>query len=82
MVAGADMVVFPELVICGYPPEDLVLRDYFLADCRQALLEVAEACQNLVAVVGTPLHEEGMIYNAAAIWNRQVVGLVSQDHIA
>ncbi len=75
VVAGADMVVFPELVICGYPPEDLVLRDYFLADCRQALLEVAESCQNLVAVVGTPLREDGMIYNAAAIiWNRQVVG--------
>jgi len=64
---GADVVVFPELVICGYPPEDLVLKDYFLADCRAALSEVASACRNVVALVGVPLHEGGVVYNAAAV---------------
>ncbi len=32
--AAADVVVFPELCVCGYPPEDLVIKDYFVADCR------------------------------------------------
>lgn len=65
--AGADLVVLPELVISGYPPEDLVLRDYFLADCREALSKVAAVCRDTVALVGVPLREEGAVYNAAAI---------------
>ena len=65
--AGAVLVAFPELAISGYPPEDLVLKDYFLADCREALLHVAAACRDVIAVVGVPLHENGAVYNAAAI---------------
>jgi NAD+ synthase (glutamine-hydrolysing) len=65
--AGAAIVAFPELAICGYPPEDLVLKDHFLADCREALLEVAAACPETVALVGVPLQENGAVYNAAAI---------------
>ena len=66
-VAGARVVVFPELCICGYPPEDLVLKDYFVADCREALLEIGAACPEVPMVVGVPLCEEGAVYNAAAI---------------
>jgi len=65
--AGAAVVVFPELAICGYPPEDLVLKDYFLADCRDALLDVAAACPDIVALVGAPLAQNGAVYNAAAV---------------
>jgi NAD+ synthase (glutamine-hydrolysing) len=65
--AGASLVAFPELAISGYPPEDLVLKDYFLADCREALLEVAAASADVIAIVGVPLHENGVVYNAAAI---------------
>lgn len=73
--AGADLVVFPELVVCGYPPEDLVLRDYFLADCQEALLKVASCCRDVVALVGTPLYEDGKVYNAAAVLsNGRVAG--------
>jgi len=67
VAAGADIVVFPELVICGYPPEDLVLKDHFLADCRQALLGLANACRRLTVLVGIPLAEDGRVYNAAAV---------------
>jgi len=67
VAAGADIVVFPELVICGYPPEDLVLKDHFLADCRQALLGLATACRRLTVLVGIPLAEDGRVYNAAAV---------------
>jgi NAD+ synthase (glutamine-hydrolysing) len=65
--AGASLVAFPELAICGYPPEDLVLKDYFLADCHETLLDVAAACPEMVALVGVPLREKGAVYNAAAI---------------
>lgn len=70
---GADLVMFPELVISGYPPEDLVLKDYFLADCREALLQVASACPNIPVLVGVPLLEDGLVYNAAAVLSEGAV---------
>jgi NAD+ synthase (glutamine-hydrolysing) len=50
--AKVDLVVFPELAITGYPPEDLLLKSQFLADNLRALNEIAQACRGLVAVVG------------------------------
>ena len=64
---GARVVIFPELAISGYPPEDLVLKDHFLARCREALDEVAASCTDIVALVGVPLAEEGATYNSAAV---------------
>lgn len=64
---GADVVAFPELAISGYPPEDLLLKDHFLAGCRAAVLEVAAACPDVVVLVGVPLVEDVAVYNAAAI---------------
>ncbi len=65
--AGADIVAFPELVLSGYPPEDLLLKDHFLAECRKVLLEVAEANQRVCALVGVPVAEGTAVYNAAAV---------------
>ncbi len=59
---GAQLVLVPELGLCGYPPEDLLLRPSFMQACRQALLDVAAAlaaCQGLAVVVGHP-HQFGM----------------------
>jgi NAD+ synthase (glutamine-hydrolysing) len=64
--AGAELVLFPELVITGYPPEDLLLKEHFLADAAAALREVAEDVHGLVAVVGFPERAED-VYNAAAV---------------
>jgi NAD+ synthase (glutamine-hydrolysing) len=64
---GARVVVFPELAISGYPPEDLVLKDHFLARCREALDEVSRSCTDVVALVGVPLAGEGVAYNSAAV---------------
>lgn len=50
--AKADLVVFPELAITGYPPEDLLLKSQFVADNLRALNEITQACRGLVAVVG------------------------------
>ena len=65
--AGAALAIFPELVISGYPPEDLLLKDYFLADCLAALSDVAGAVQDIVALVGVPLAEDGKVFNATAV---------------
>ena len=50
--AKADLVVFPELAITGYPPEDLLLKPRFVADNRRALQEIVRHCRDLAAVVG------------------------------
>jgi NAD+ synthase (glutamine-hydrolysing) len=64
---GARVVVFPEMAICGYPPEDLVLKDHFLTRCREGLDQVAASCAGIVALVGVPLAEESAVYNSAAV---------------
>jgi NAD+ synthase (glutamine-hydrolysing) len=52
--AGAQLVLFPELALTGYPPEDLLLREHFLADTGAQLQELAAAAQGIVAIVGFP----------------------------
>jgi NAD+ synthetase len=64
---GADIVLFPELAISGYPPEDLLLRPGFLADCEQAVQRIAQAAQGIVAVVGWPQSAGSVVYNAASV---------------
>ncbi|MEW6355453.1 MAG: NAD+ synthase [Planctomycetota bacterium] len=65
--AGAHVVVFPELAICGYPPEDLLLRPRFLRHTREALQDVAQATRDIIAVVGFADESDGKVYNAAAV---------------
>jgi NAD+ synthase (glutamine-hydrolysing) len=63
---GAQLVMLPELAITGYPPEDLLLKEHFLADARAALDRVAEATHGIVALVGFPERAED-VYNACAV---------------
>jgi NAD+ synthase (glutamine-hydrolysing) len=64
--AGAELVLFPELALTGYPPEDLLLKEHFLADARAALEDVAVETRGIVAVVGFPERAED-VFNAAAV---------------
>src|SRR5919198_476356 len=57
--AGADLVLFPELVVTGYPPEDLLLRPSFVRAAERTLNEIARATRGLDALVGVPLLEHG-----------------------
>jgi len=52
--AGAQIVAFPELMLSGYPPEDLLLKPQFLADCSRALRAVAREAKGIVILVGAP----------------------------
>lgn len=62
---SADLAVFPELTVTGYPPEDLLLKPGFVADNLAALEKVAQATEQCAAVVG--FVDEGLdLYNAAA----------------
>src|SRR5438128_11275411 len=63
---GADLVLFPELVVTGYPPEDLLLRPAFVRAAERTLEEIARATRNIVALVGVPLLERDL-YNACAV---------------
>jgi NAD+ synthase (glutamine-hydrolysing) len=65
---GADVIVFPELAISGYPPEDLLIRPHFIKQCKEALLQIAEATTGVTAIVGVPLvGDDGTLKNVAAI---------------
>jgi NAD+ synthase (glutamine-hydrolysing) len=64
--AGAELVLFGELVLTGYPPEDLLLKEHFLQATQQALAEVAAEAQGIVAMVGFPERADD-VYNALAV---------------
>ena len=70
---GADLVAFPELTITGYPPEDLVLYDDFIAADRAALSRITANVGDIVALVGFVDSEDGKLFNAAAVLYRQKI---------
>src|ERR671935_2628925 len=61
-----DALLFPELIVTGYPPEDLLLRPGFIRAAERKLEEIARACRGIIAFVGTP-HFDRDLYNACAI---------------
>jgi NAD+ synthase (glutamine-hydrolysing) len=64
--AGAHLALFPELALTGYPPEDLLLKERFLADAAAALDELATDAEGIVAIVGFPQRAED-VYNTAGV---------------
>jgi NAD+ synthase (glutamine-hydrolysing) len=63
--SNADVVLFPELVVTGYPPEDLLLRPGFIRAAERTLDEIARSCRGIAALIGTP-HFDRDLYNACA----------------
>ena len=64
----ADLILFPELFICGYPPEDLVLRPTFVAACRAAVEELAkDTVTGPALLIGLPWREGAHLYNSVAL---------------
>ncbi len=67
VASEADLVVFPELAVCGYPPEDLVYKTHFVEDNRVAVEQLAAACPDKTLVVGFVTRSAGQVFNAAAV---------------
>jgi len=71
---GAELVVFPELVVCGYPPRDLLLKRRFAPDIAESLNEIAAAIGEVPALIGTvEANTSGLgrpYYNSAAFCHR------------
>jgi NAD+ synthetase len=65
--AGAALVLTPELALCGYPPEDLLLRDGFYRDCEMALDGIARKVSGITLVIGHPHQSQGKRHNAASV---------------
>lgn len=57
---GANLVVFPELAISGYPPRDFLEFSDFLSQCRETALELADSCRGIMAIVGCPTVNENI----------------------
>ena len=67
--AGADLLLFPEMALTGYPPEDLLLRPGFLAQAERALSELVTAVAGIDVVIGHPARDGKQRYNAVS-WIR------------
>ncbi|MGC9456595.1 MAG: NAD+ synthase [Halothiobacillaceae bacterium] len=64
---GANLVVFPELTLTGYPPEDLLLREDFLEGCDRAIRHIAEALPDVAVLVGAPEKLPAGLFNSAIL---------------
>ena len=75
---GADLVAFTELFICGYPPEDLVLKPALQAACRAKIEELARetADGGPAMLIGTPWVEDGKLHNAYCLLDGGVIAAV------
>ncbi|HZC29559.1 MAG TPA: NAD+ synthase [Gaiellaceae bacterium] len=63
---NVDLVLFPELIVTGYPPEDLLLRPGFVRAAERTLDEIARSCRGIAALVGTP-HFDRDLFNVCAV---------------
>lgn len=71
---GAALIAFPELALCGYPAEDLLLRPGFLAACQHQLSTLAHDIDGILAVAGHP-DSQGEVYNAASVLRAGAIAL-------
>ena len=79
--AGAELVLFPELALTGYPPEDLLLKEHFLRRAREALEALAADTQGIVALVGFPERTED-VYNACAVLaDGEIAAIYRKTHL-
>ncbi|MCK5812947.1 MAG: NAD+ synthase [Cocleimonas sp.] len=79
---GADVVVFPELVITGYPPEDLLFRPAFLQKVELALATLTDASEGITAIIGAPIMRDGLLFNMACVaQNGEMITQYAKQHL-
>jgi NAD+ synthase (glutamine-hydrolysing) len=78
----ADVIVFTELSLTGYPPEDLLLRQSFLEECNQAINEFKANINGIHCVIGHPyLHSKGLYNSCSLIYNGTVVARYNKKYL-
>ncbi|MCK4743902.1 MAG: NAD+ synthase [Sulfuriflexus sp.] len=79
---NADAIVFPELTLTGYPPEDLLLRPGFTMAALRGLERVKQSISGIDVVIGYPIEERAGLYNAAAlIRDGKIIGSYHKQHL-
>jgi NAD+ synthase (glutamine-hydrolysing) len=79
--AGAAIVVFPELALTGYPPEDLLLKTHFLDAAGAALEGLAADVHGIVALVGFPERQDDVYNSAAVLADGRVAAVYRKNHL-
>jgi NAD+ synthase (glutamine-hydrolysing) len=79
--AGAQLVLFPELYVTGYPPEDLLLKEHFLRDARAAVDRLARASGDLVTIVGFPERDVDVFNSAAVLAGGEVAAIYRKVYL-
>jgi len=78
----ADLLLFPELALTGYPPEDLLLRPGFMRSAGQALHTLAAAVQDIDVIIGHPWLQSGQRYNSVSwIRNGKIIGRYDKQNL-
>lgn len=78
----ADMVIFPELAIVGYPPEDLVLSDFFIQQYEKSLNRLIAATSSKLMIIGGIHKEDGRLFNCCYIMqNGEVLYIFKKSHL-
>lgn len=76
---GASLVIFPELAISGYPPEDLLAKPSYIDKCQKELDRLAEVTRGITAIVGTVEHDQQLYNSAAVVDDGKVVSFVRKE---
>ncbi len=79
---GADVIVFPELTLTGYPPEDLLFRPHFIEYVEAAVERLVDEVEGIVAIVGHPSAQDGALYNVASVIGAgRVIACYRKQHL-
>ncbi len=78
----ADVVLFPELALTGYPPEDLLFRPAFLEKVGIALKTIADAAKDIIVIMGAPVKHDGMLFNMACVLrDGKIIAEYAKQHL-
>ena len=79
--SGSELIVFSELFITGYPPEDLLLRDDFLISAKESVENLSSFIKKSKVLIGLPTMEEGKRYNSAALIDQSGIIQIYNKHV-
>lgn len=78
---AADIIVFPELSLTGYPPEDLLLRSHFIAHVESAVEYLRQQITGIAAIIGYPLKQQEALFNVAGVFQDGEITVYRKQHL-